>query len=83
MPSWLTASISPARMLRWGKVGLMIAGAISVARLALNSLRFLWKHFGPSADLAKYGAHKGAYVLVTGIRNETQVLNGAGNSRFG
>ncbi len=48
------------------KTVVTVAGVYTLAKSGLGALNFFWKHFGPSTELAKFGAGKGAYVVITG-----------------
>jgi 17beta-estradiol 17-dehydrogenase / very-long-chain 3-oxoacyl-CoA reductase len=45
---------------------LAVLGLIAVARVTWDVSSWLWHNFGPSVNLEKYGAGKGAFVVITG-----------------
>jgi 17beta-estradiol 17-dehydrogenase / very-long-chain 3-oxoacyl-CoA reductase len=50
----------------WTTNVLMVAGAYTLASAALSSLRWVYIQAIARSNLAQYGAHRGAYALVTG-----------------
>jgi hypothetical protein len=43
-----------------------VSGYVLIAYVLFTILRWLYTHFGPAADLSKYGAKTGAWAVVTG-----------------